>query len=146
MANELLTVEHLQKFAENISPYLGVNSNIYSLEEKQIGSWVDGKPVYQKTIYIPTVTLTSHSSYYKYEYDLTDLDIDINISMEGSFYDSLNNARYLFTLNSPNRANELYCRFEDKRLFIFSLSNYSNAGSSRLQDTYITIRYTKTTD
>lgn len=146
MANELLTVEHLQKFAENISPYLGVNSNIYSLEEKQIGSWVDGKPVYQKTIYIPTVTLTSQSSYYKYEYDLTDLDIDINISMEGSFYDSLNNARYLFTLNSPKRDNELYCRFEDKRLFIFSLSNYSYVGSSRLQDAYITIRYTKATD
>lgn len=145
MANELLTVEHLEKFAKNISPYLGINSDIYSLEEKQIGSWVDGKPVYQKTIYIPTVILTSDSSYYKYEYDLTDLDIDINISMEGSIYDSLNNARYSFTLNSPNRADELYCRFEDKRLFIFSLSNYSYV-VSRLQDAYITIRYTKTTD
>lgn len=35
-----------------------VDAQIYSLEEKQIGVWVDGRPLYQKT-FITNVTLTS---------------------------------------------------------------------------------------
>lgn len=145
MANELLTVEHLQKFAENISPYLGVNSNIYSLEEKQIGSWVDGKPVYQKVVYFDYINLISGGTYYYYSYDLTSLNIKNPISIEGSLYDSLNDARYPITLISPNSTYSLYCRFEDKRLFFMSASRYNDV-ANRIQDVYAIIKYTKTTD
>ena len=143
MANELLTVEHLEKFAKNISPYLGINSDIYSLEEKQIGSWVDGKPVYQKTIYFQYINLVPTGTYYYYSYDLTSLSIKYNISIEGTFYDSVDDARYPITLISPNSEYSLYCMFEDKRLFFLSKSSY---GTNRIQDIYVTIKYTKTTD
>ena len=145
MANELLTVEHLEKFAENISPYLGVNSNIYSLEEKQIGSWIDGKPVYQKVVYFDYINLISGGTYYYYSYDLTSLNIKNPMSIEGSFYDALNDARYPITLISPNSEYSLYCRFENKRLFFMSANRYSEV-PNRIQDVYAIIKYTKTTD
>ena len=48
---ELVTVGKLQKFADRLSPYLG-GKNVYSLEEQRVGLWIDGKPVYQKVVYI----------------------------------------------------------------------------------------------
>lgn len=145
MANELLTVEHLQRFADRISPYLGMHSDIYSLDEKKVGTWIDGKPVYQKVVHFDYINLISGGTYYYYSYDLTSLNIKNPISIEGSLYDSLNNARYPITLISPNSEDSLYCRFEDKRLFFMSASGYNDV-ANRIQDVYAIIKYTKTTD
>lgn len=145
MANELLTIEHLENFADKISPYLGMHSDIYSLDEKKVGIWIDGKPVYQKAIYFEYINLISEGTYYYYSYDLTSLNIKNPISIEGSLYDSLNNARYPITLISPNSEYSLYCRFEDKRLFFMSASRYNDV-TNRIQDVYAIIKYTKTTD
>lgn len=143
MANELLTIEDLQRFADRISPYLGMHSDIYELDEIQVGTWIDGKPVYQKIIHFDYINLVSAGTYYYSSYDLTSLSIKINISIEGSLYDSLNDARYPITLISPNSEYSLYCRFEDKRLFFLSNSSY---GTNRIQDVYAIIKYTKKTD
>lgn len=145
MANELLTVEDLQRFADRISPYLGMHSDIYSLDEKKVGTWIDGKPVYQKVVHFDYINLISGGTYYYYSYDLTSLNIKNPMSIEGSLYDSLNNARYPITLISPNSEYSLYCRFEDKRLFFMSASRYNDV-TNRIQDVYAIIKYTKTTD
>lgn len=63
MANELLTIEHLEKFADKISPYLGMHSDIYSLDEKKVGTWIDGKPVYQKVVYISSLPNNATTNY-----------------------------------------------------------------------------------
>ena len=42
----------------------------YSTEEKVIGSWIDGKPLYQKTIYIETLPTPSSSDNYMNGYTI----------------------------------------------------------------------------
>lgn len=56
----VVTEERLSEFYQQILPYLGgmpemlankfSKSDIYSTDEKMIGQWIDGKPLYQKTI------------------------------------------------------------------------------------------------
>lgn len=46
-----ITAINFKEFYARILPYLnGAGANDYSTEEKIVGSWIDGKPVYQKTI------------------------------------------------------------------------------------------------
>lgn len=56
--NTLLSKGDLKAFHEKILPYLGGNymmqtgvSDYYSTDEKVIGVWLDGKPLYQKTYF-----------------------------------------------------------------------------------------------
>jgi len=55
---EQITAKNFKEFYERILPYLnGAGGNDYSTDEKVIGSWIDGKPLYQKTftgLNIPT--------------------------------------------------------------------------------------------
>ena len=57
--NKVITEERLNEYHNTILPYLGgmpeilankfSKSDLYSTDEKMIGQWVDGKPIYQKT-------------------------------------------------------------------------------------------------
>ena len=57
---DVVTEERLKDFYDSIYPYLGgmpeilankfSRSDIYSTEEKMIGQWTDGKPLYQKIV------------------------------------------------------------------------------------------------
>lgn len=56
----VITEERLAEFYQQILPYLGgmpdllankfSKSDLYSADEKIIGRWIDGKPIYQKTV------------------------------------------------------------------------------------------------
>ena len=58
-SDELVTKQDLSSFYQGILPYLGgmpdilankfSHADLYSTDEKMIGRWIDGKPVYQKT-------------------------------------------------------------------------------------------------
>ena len=58
--NKIVTEERLAEFYGEILPYLGGmpeilankfdKGNLYSTNEKIVGSWIDGKPVYQKIV------------------------------------------------------------------------------------------------
>ena len=66
----VVTEERLSEFYTGILPYLGgmpevlankfSKSDIYSTSEKMIGQWIDGKPIYQKTVtgVMPNCTTT----------------------------------------------------------------------------------------
>lgn len=55
---------------------------IYSEEEREIGVWIDGKPLYQKTIKLQNVTVQSTQSY---NYDVSALNIDTPIGTPQGF-------------------------------------------------------------
>ena len=59
------------------------SSDCYSTEEKEIGCWTDGKPLYQKTKVVP-INLTNTT----YEEALTSFasDIEVLVKLEGTFY------------------------------------------------------------
>ena len=58
--NNVVTEERLAQFYQQILPYLGGmpdilankfnRADLYSTDEKLIGRWIDGKPLYQRTI------------------------------------------------------------------------------------------------
>ena len=106
------------------------NLHEYSTEEKIVGKWIDGKPLYQKTVI----------------YDITSTDdfISIPLNLESPdfiiLYDfTLNNGNTFYGHAEPYR----YYRIIDKSSFYLKLSikNWIFGTTA-----YITIRYTKTTD
>jgi len=58
--NKIVTEERLSEFYGQILPYMGgmpevlankfSKGDLYSTDEKMIGQWIDGKPLYQKTV------------------------------------------------------------------------------------------------
>ena len=60
----LVTESKLTEFYNDIKPFLGCpayvtqegDAEYYSTDEKVVGRWTDGKPLYQKTIYAATAT------------------------------------------------------------------------------------------
>lgn len=54
----------------------------YSTTEQIVGYWIDGKPIYEKTIELNDITLPQNSNY---NYDISSLDIDTPIKAEGAF-------------------------------------------------------------
>lgn len=100
--------------------------NLYSEEERVVGCWVNGKPLYQKTIETTGASV----------YDLTDLSIDIIWIYDGYvLYESA-----LYPLNWRNSANAGWFAYTNGNTFSFIHNGYTPAIA------YATIRYTKTTD
>lgn len=54
----------------------------YSTTEKIVGTWIDGRPVYQKTVDV-TVPSTTDDTFVKGQYDVTSLNIDFPIKVTG---------------------------------------------------------------
>jgi len=70
--NTVVTEQRLNEFYKGILPYLGgmpemvankfSKGDLYSTDEKMIGQWVDGKPLYQKTIEVNVTTSTNQGA------------------------------------------------------------------------------------
>lgn len=108
----------------------------YSTEEKVVGTWIDGKPLYQKTVYIPSLP---NSTQVKYTIDVT--NVDLIKQCEGVTSTGTQ-------LNAMRPGNYSYCiglfagKDKDNNANI-----YIETGQDRRSlDAYITIQYTKTTD
>ena len=130
----------------------------YSTSEHVVGTWIDGKPVYEKTI-IPDLSNISVPSDLTIRQtinivNISDLNIDEGISITGGIIankssngilwplatrqdDSTDYDRYYFVHFGLNY---LAITFRGDNYFIQALNNYPN---SKL---IATIRYTKTTD
>ena len=70
--NKPVTEQRLSEFYQQILPFLGgmpdiltnkfSKGDLYSTDEKMIGRWIDGKPIYQKVFLFPSsVTIPSNS-------------------------------------------------------------------------------------
>lgn len=110
----------------------GTPTHHYSTTEQVVGTWIDGKPLYQKTF---TQVLTNNYA----NIDISTFNIDKAFIVDG-FYDIgvtdfslnefLNSSVYSYTHINPGvpyRYIDCYCSLNDATI-------------------YITIRYTKTTD
>lgn len=116
--------------------------DIYSTEEKMIGQWVDGKPLYQKTI---VHTLTSNIENVNYDIPANLSDIETVACVSGIIYEANSTNISIPLVSSPSSSN----------LGIISIGVISasaiqirlpkqnlNSGTKLL----ITVQYTKTTD
>lgn len=106
----------------------------YSENEQVVGTWIDGKPLYEKTIYIASVT--SGSSYQHNISNVKDISIyEIRAKRNTGWYssghifqDGINNITESFTIIPSSTV-----------LYAYLFGN-------TITDCYVTVRYTKTTD
>ena len=109
--------------------------NIYSGSEIKIGEWIDGKPVYEKTL---TKTTTSGNN----QIAKNDISSNLNklISVQGITLQPSGNYSNLYYYNSTSDMSFAYYSYSGSNITIKCGSNYG------FGTTYVTIKYTKTTD
>lgn len=112
---------------------------IYSTEERQIGTWIDGKPLYQKTINYGDIT--NGSTNIALTTGLTNID-KMFIIPEASQFDNSIPAPYIHT-----NTNLLVGYFIENTNGVPVIQVRSGTDSkSYLLNTIFTVQYTKTTD
>jgi len=90
--NSVVTEQRLSEFYQGILPYLGGmpdilankfdKANMYSTDEKIIGQWTDGKPLYQKVITFNSAVQINMNASDQTLCDITDLNIDKLVDLE----------------------------------------------------------------
>lgn len=104
-------------------------NDVYSTEEMIVGRWIDGKPLYQKTIQLQNTN----------NYDLSDIPVDKMINLSGTLCNN-DNTLMIFTSSYINGSFSLTAYYDnsDKFIHLKIPSNFKWA--------YITIQYTKISD
>ena len=107
----------------------------YSTEEKVVGKWIDGKPLYEKTVYFGSGTLSNKASV-----SFENMNIDKIMVISGTFEDTIDGQ-----LSIPvSLDGTLHVGFYCNRRGI--LLTFSGAFNGRISNAYAIIQYTKTTD
>ena len=113
-----------------------VDKSEYSSEEKIVGIWVDGKPVYRRTIVL------TDTQYYALQssYDITSFNIDTVVKLDSIFS---------YTSNEKYHRNPYYISSTDF-CQVFERNGYIQMRLGSLNGTFNyfihTLEYTKTTD
>ena len=146
--------ENFKDFYEELKPligggYLNISnkfdkSNIYSTQEKMIGQWIDGKPLYQKTIDISStfVSAAKDTNHVKsQDHNISNIDNIINY-FGIKIYDENGTAQVLPSYE--------FIQGADYGGFIFfnkeKIHIETHQGDSSYNIAYVTVQYTKTTD
>lgn len=111
---------------------------IYSLEEREIGVWIDGKPLYEIT-WDGIVTISSSSRTYTSFYNMTDLNVEKCISATGYLNASVN-VRFLSFADGTTYPIAITFNANSKTLQLIT------QGYTGTYPVCVTLRYTKTTD
>ena len=109
---------------------------IYSTEEREVGTWTNGKPLYEKTIYVGS--MTKNSSWNPIAHNINNIEKVIKLC--GQTKQSSDGRMY----NIPH-----YRPYDNKGISIGADTTYvyyMNTWLEYASDTYVTIQYTKTTD
>lgn len=136
----LITKGDLKKFYNKILPYMGGNyvfntlgtKDYYSEDEKVIGVWTDGKPLYRKTV-TGNITSKDQSLFTVNE------NVDVMVSIQGYTHTGV----YYFPFNFTQDGSTQRCVFYKKD--IDSIEFRGNEFVSGETFTVI-LEYTKTTD
>ena len=107
----------------------------YSTAEQVIGSWIDGKPLYQKTFKIPLDGVTLNTNI-DYNHNISNVENVVDII--GTSVDVNNESRPLTATSDT-----YYCYVRRANRTRIRYYTTFNASGSYL---YVTLQYTKTTD
>lgn len=148
LTNDQITAQNFKDFYGQIRPYLNgqvptfanqfSRSDLYSTDEKIIGSFTDGKPLYQKTV---TGNTSSSAGWETHDLGIGANVIDKVVSLDGVLYST---SGWHVGMGSGEANNEL--KFEVKpstdkwEVYTGNIASHNNVPC------VLTIRYTKTTD
>lgn len=115
----------------------------YSTEEQVIGSWINGKPLYQKTI-VTKVPATKTNGTVASNIVYTDTNIELCTKIQG----------FMANGETCALAPSVYLNSTDSIVFFYRMQGKGGSGltvqntavSYSNRDLYVTIEYTKTTD
>ena len=121
---------------------------IYSTEEREVGVWKDGKPLYQKTLVVPSVG--SVGSSLVTPITINDIPFDFVTVIDANIYD-VNDKRWypLSSLMKSAGARIFISPYlnKDANPVVFYASLFTGGDTfSNLGDFNVTIQYTKSTD
>lgn len=120
----------------------------YSTDEQVVGTWIDGKPLYEKTFYFNNVLLTNDNATSGLTHGLTNIDFAM---IKNSYYryTALDNywhdtsiIRATYASASNTYRTSFVCG--DRAFFGFLLDTQFDASDARSY--IVTLQYTKTTD
>ena len=111
---------------------------VYSLDEREIGVYADGKPLYQKTLKAENVTISDSTGY---PFDITSLNVDSFIEMPSGYIRLTNDVRSL-----PFGLVGTYSCGVDANPTTVTVTRRNGTGNLPVVEVSVTIRYTKTTD
>jgi len=143
----VITEERLAEFYQGILPYLGgmpdvlankfSKSDLYSTDEKMIGRWIDGKPLYQKVV--NTGALPSVATTKIVPHGIN--NIETVVSVEGITKNTNGTHTPLVWASTSAFSDTISTNCDSTNVNI-------NVGKDRSAWTssYVTIQYTKTTD
>ena len=110
----------------------------YSTEERVVGEWIDGKPLYQKSFVIDTSDLIT--GWNNIDSELSGIDCK---DIAGKFrFPTNDNSIYGFPYNEDSS----YCLYGGYKPTNNTIFIYKGSGFATISDFVITLRYTKTTD
>lgn len=112
----------------------------YSLSEKVVGTWIDGKPIYQKTVEMAIPQAVTNGTSVKVEFDISSWNIDRAIKIDYSYTDPnvmLGSGCYFATDGHYRLKTYIY----QNDLIVSNENTSYNDGSI-----FVTVQYTKTTD
>lgn len=141
--NKMVTKSDLQEFYSRILPYLGgmpdilankfSKGDMYSTDEKMIGQWVDGKPLYAKTI--SCGALPNISTVVRQNTGVS--NIEMCVVMDGVAISPTLHRIKTFPLDGMDYGYDS----QNNQIIISSEADYT-----AYTESYVTINYTKTTD
>ena len=108
----------------------------YSEEEREIGCWTDGKPLYQKTIDIGQLTQDTNWHYISHNIS----NVDKVVKVDAVMIVTSSGRAYPLMAYRPNQNQGVMISANDTEF------QYMNNWQSNAHTVYITLQYTKTTD
>ena len=150
------SANNFKDFLDAIKPYLnyqfydmsgqGVEANNFSTDEKVIGTWIDGKPLYQKVL---TKTLSSYTNTQTVDIiDISDVSIDKIVKIDTTFIGvySTKDTASIISIGGSNNSNRLYTE-ANYSSGTYHINIYNNGRTTFNGGTaYVILKYTKTTD
>ena len=120
------------------------SGDIYSLQERQVGCWTDGKPLYQKTLYATNVALSANGRTVVFSNsDLSSLSIDEVVGEIDGFADFNNGANIIsIPYAIANTSGSIGAYYDNG----YGICIHRLGNALTLNNLYLTIQYTKTTD
>ena len=126
----------------------GSENQIYSTDEQVIGKWIDGKPIYRKTMQFSGL----HSGENNIAHGIADTDI-IMVDKDHSFVKLLDKYSGNILLWQLGNSNQSSSNFSQYSINVVWISNSivdiyigTELLSSLVSDLIVTFEYTKTTD
>lgn len=123
----------LNPFSNPSTP--SVSLDVYSTEEKRIGTWIDGKPLYRKVASFTTLGKNVEGAVYTF-------DANMNVVQCGGYFNSLSNNKMPLCFFGDAESHAVGYVNDTQHAFYMKIShtNYANKPG------VLILEYTKTTD